>query len=410
MTLSNNASALFDPADSGFDYRNDKVRGVNIGNWLLFELWMSPSLANTLNSRVENGKYGDIVDEWTAAQHMSFSSLQSVLTKHYDTWFTEQDMADIAAAGLNHVRLVIPYWSFKEAVGPKAPYYTFNQFAKAKQAVQWAKKYNLKVWIDLHGVPGSQNGYDNSGRSGPIHWANDADYYRRTKVALKKLIDEFTQPAYRGTVTAIEPVNEPAANRNGAVKNLIRQYYPEARDSIRAVGGANTLMAFHDGFLGPKYWEGFFTPNQAKRTILDVHDYFVYGDAQKNKKDIARIRDVCALEGQITRSQGFYPTVVGEMAFNGPSGDRASDRNLPVGPVKFPSGPNYPYSVRYMAFMARNSATQRYVFEKGSGWIAWSWRNDGSLDWSYKTGLQYGWNPRDLNAKPYGNDLCNGYR
>jgi glucan 1,3-beta-glucosidase len=31
-----------------------------------------------------------------------------------------------------------------------------------KLAVNWAASLNLKVMIDLHGVPGSQNGFDNS--------------------------------------------------------------------------------------------------------------------------------------------------------------------------------------------------------------------------------------------------------
>ena len=28
----------------------------------------------------------------------------------------------------------------------------------------------LKVLLDLHGAPGSQNGFDNSGKRGPIEW------------------------------------------------------------------------------------------------------------------------------------------------------------------------------------------------------------------------------------------------
>ena len=34
--------------------------------------------------------------------------------------------------------------------------------------VKWAEELELKVILDLHGAPGSQNGFDNSGRMGPI--------------------------------------------------------------------------------------------------------------------------------------------------------------------------------------------------------------------------------------------------
>ena len=37
-----------------------------------------------------------------------------------------------------------------------------------KRLVRWAEELELKVILDLHGAPGSQNGFDNSGRMGPI--------------------------------------------------------------------------------------------------------------------------------------------------------------------------------------------------------------------------------------------------
>ncbi len=34
----------------------------------------------------------------------------------------------------------------------------------------WANEIGLKILLDLHGAPGSQNGFDNSGRRGDILW------------------------------------------------------------------------------------------------------------------------------------------------------------------------------------------------------------------------------------------------
>jgi glucan 1,3-beta-glucosidase len=56
---------------------------------------------------------------------------------------------------LNHVRLPIGYWAFE--VGPGEPYISGQQ-AYIQKAITWATKYNLKVIVDLHGAPGSQNG------------------------------------------------------------------------------------------------------------------------------------------------------------------------------------------------------------------------------------------------------------
>ena len=58
---------------------------------------------------------------------------------------------------LNHVRIPIGYWAYD--VGPGEPYIQ-GQHDYLVKAVSWAGKYNLRVIIDLHGAPGSQNGYE----------------------------------------------------------------------------------------------------------------------------------------------------------------------------------------------------------------------------------------------------------
>jgi aryl-phospho-beta-D-glucosidase BglC (GH1 family) len=37
-----------------------------------------------------------------------------------------------------------------------------------KRLVRWADLLGLRVILDLHGAPGSQNGMDHSGRRGPV--------------------------------------------------------------------------------------------------------------------------------------------------------------------------------------------------------------------------------------------------
>ena len=351
------------PQDSGFDYNKNKVRGVNIGNWLLFEAWMDSKLMKALNDHAINAPYPNpIIDEWTAGLYSDKGWASYVLQKHFDEWMIEDDWKQIAAAGLNHVRIPVPYFMFAEAVGPNAPYLTLNRFAKLKQGVLLAKKYGLKVWIDLHGVPGSQNGFDNSGRAGPIHWPNNPSYYTQTQYAFNRLVTEFTQSAYAGTVTAIEAVNEPKANSVPAVQDLLNKYYPWARNKVAIPDGwnkySNMLLAIHDGFQGLQYWQNFWTGRARHRVLLDTHPYFVYSTWEHQATDTQRLQEACNLVGSFEKSQQYYPSIAGEFGINGPNGDRAQDRDLPVGPVKFPSGPNYPYSVKYMAFMARNFRTQ----------------------------------------------------
>lgn len=69
---------------------------------------------------------------------------------------TSVDGADRFSRRLNHVRIPIGYWAFQ--VGPGEPYIQ-GQLPYLKNAVQWAGNHGLKVIVDLHGAPGSQNGF-----------------------------------------------------------------------------------------------------------------------------------------------------------------------------------------------------------------------------------------------------------
>ena len=55
------------------------------------------------------------------------------------------------------MRLPIGYWAWE--VGPGEPYIQ-GQLPYLRNAVKWARAYGLKLILDLHGVPGSQNGYE----------------------------------------------------------------------------------------------------------------------------------------------------------------------------------------------------------------------------------------------------------
>ena len=54
------------------------------------------------------------VDEWTLSEALAAQgTLQSALEDHYNTFITEEDMAQIAGAGLNWIRLPIPFWAIE---------------------------------------------------------------------------------------------------------------------------------------------------------------------------------------------------------------------------------------------------------------------------------------------------------
>ena len=69
---------------------------------------------------------------------------------------TEIDFAEIAGAGLNWIRLPIPWWAIDIWEGE--PFLPRTCWKYILRAFQWARKYGLRVTLDLHTAPGSQSG------------------------------------------------------------------------------------------------------------------------------------------------------------------------------------------------------------------------------------------------------------
>lgn len=101
----------------------------------------------------------------------------------------------------DHVRLPIGYWAFVDAY----PYISGSK-EYLYRAIQWARNHNLKLIIDLHGAPGSQNGFDNSGQRGYAGWAGDGGNVGLTKEIVRTISREFSDGQYYGVVTALVSV------------------------------------------------------------------------------------------------------------------------------------------------------------------------------------------------------------
>jgi glucan 1,3-beta-glucosidase len=109
------------------------------------------------------------VDEYTLSQNMG-DNLTAALTEHYETFITERDFAAIAAAGLNWVRIPLAHWAIE--TWPGEPYLERVSWTYFLKAIQWARKYGIRINLDFHTIPGSQNGWNHSGHLGQINFLN----------------------------------------------------------------------------------------------------------------------------------------------------------------------------------------------------------------------------------------------
>ncbi|KAF7345315.1 Glycoside hydrolase [Mycena sanguinolenta] len=291
-----------------FNFGADKIRGVNIGGWLVTEPFITPALYQTVQASAPSGI--TVVDEYTLLQ----AGGQAALEDHYKTFITEQDFMQIAAAGLNFVRIPIAYWAIEVLEGEGfLANVSWTYFLKA---IQWARKYGLRINVDLHALPGSQNGWNHSGRLGtynvlygPMGIANaqrSLDYIR--------IIAEFiSQPEYSPVITMFGVTNEPWGP--SITQDILSRYYLQAYNNVRLASGIGAgngpFVSFHEGFLGPQQWSGFL-PN-ADRASLDMHTYLCF-QGQEATPVTGRTSDPCNAWGSLFNSTmtNFGMIVAGE--------------------------------------------------------------------------------------------------
>jgi glucan 1,3-beta-glucosidase len=87
------------------------------------------------------------------------SNAPAVLEQHYSGFVTKSTFTDMAAAGFDHVRIPFPYWIINN-VNQSDPYVAQIGWRYLLRGIEWAREAGLRVNLDFHAAPGSQNGFN----------------------------------------------------------------------------------------------------------------------------------------------------------------------------------------------------------------------------------------------------------
>ncbi|KAK9451701.1 glycoside hydrolase superfamily [Limtongia smithiae] len=376
-----------------------KVRGVDLGGWFVLEPYINLSLFRQFESS------GNIpVDEYHFTQYLGQAEALAQLQTHWDTWITQDDFTQMAAAGLNHVRIPIGYWAFQLGAGDP---YVQGQIPYLERALGWARAANIKVWIDLHGAPGSQNGFDNSGLRDSYNWQTDYNL-ALTNSVLDQIIATYSAFEWNDVIVAIQPVNEPL----GTIMNmdLVRQYYQYAYSTLR--GNSDIVLAIHDAFQSPPAWNGFMTYPDYTHVILDTHQYQVFSAGELSRDVDTHIAVACGVGAMIAEVELW--TVVGEWSaaltdcaewLNGVNRGARYDGSYDSSPFYGSCETRWDFST-WSDTDKMNS--RRYVeaqldaYEHNSqGWIFWCWKTENAIEWDFKALLANGIMPSPLTDRQY---------
>lgn len=285
------------------------IRGVNLGGWLVLERWITPYLFAITSCHLAGnwctypGQGSSVLgvenhdlflcyetreckpilvenpvtkqqdypwDEYTLLQQFHDKPLvaKEYLRRHYDAFVTRQDIQDLAKAGITHVRVPLPHWIQSNQQDQASPYLVHEAWMYFLRVVDWCREYHIQVWPDLHTAPGSQNGFDNSGKTN-LEGATCSDWNsNKTLIALQSILVAIHNDGIKDVVTGIGILNEPYMDCS---LQEIKDYNRKALKLVRDILGNTTAVVIGDLFnatlWNDGYWEN--EPN----TFLDSHYY-----------------------------------------------------------------------------------------------------------------------------------------
>ncbi|RAW37410.1 hypothetical protein PC110_g6328 [Phytophthora cactorum] len=356
-----------------YSIRNGETtsKGVNLGSWLVAEYWMTSS-ADFWTGAV-NASHG----EYTAiAEATDPDAIRSHFEYHHSTFINESDIAEIAAVGINTVRVPIGYWIVGfdgNDPSSKAEWkvYTNGTLKYLDLLItDWAKKYNVAVLLSIHAAKGSQNGADNSSPSvyGSEFWAEFAENVNNTIAMVSYLADRYKdEDAFLG----FGLLNEPNGD---TTTDVLYDYYERAYSAIRATGSECVLTVapllyeqspdvLTDFMLAPAY----------TNVWVEWHPYFVWGYDDVSDRDLVNTSVKINFQGDVTQwnsVSGHNRLFIGEWCF-ATNGKFENDQEL---------------------FYEFAQAETEVVNQAEGGWTYWSWRiyedETGDNMWSLRAVLR----------------------
>jgi glucan 1,3-beta-glucosidase len=339
----------------GMDHPSKQmVRGVNLGGWLVLEKWITPSVFADLKAK----------DEAQLGEELGARAAASRLSAHREKFITGDDFKWIAERGLNAVRIPVGYWVL-EAAAP---------FVSAPDELDWAfaeaRKNGLGVLLDLHGAPGSQNGWDHSGRVGTIAWHTSKENIERTLRALENLAERYKR---FDNLLGIELLNEPHWT---VPLDILADFYQEAYRRLRRRIGDRVAIVIHDGFRALA-WSKIMQGPAFPGVILDTHLYQVF-TPEDQQRDTSEHLQIAAIERkkQIDEMQRHHPVYIGEWS-------------LALPKKSFEGRSAYEVNITKRAF----ADVQLVSYENAVGWFFWTYRTEKSPEWSLSESVKRGWLP-----------------
>ena len=235
-----------------------KLRGVNLGGWLLWEPWMWGGHLDASESKL-SGRLEGIVGPAEAARFR-----EAV----YDNFITEADIRRIGELGFNVVRVPMNSSIFNGDTGWRI----------LDGLISWAEKYHVYLVLDLHSAPGGQSAVFTSDPQGRGQLWNSTNNQARTVELWKTIAGRYRN---RAIIAAYDVLNEPDAPGGDQLLSLYR----------RVIAGIREVDSSHLIFLeGGRFASDFsmFSGSLSGNEAYSFHMYTLKRDDRAQRLDSYR--------------------------------------------------------------------------------------------------------------------------
>merc|ERR1712168_40314 len=409
------------------DCGDGKIRGVNTGGWLVLEPWITPNVFEEVN-------YGEnidkVVDEYTYAEFVDPLFQRERLRLHWDSFVSKEDFEKVSAAGVTHIRIPVGYWYWDVIDGEPFPAPNMDDTDKysalfyLKRALVWLDELGMKAEIDLHAGPGSQNGFDNSGRRGDIHWVSD-DYPQNNTNVVRTLdiLDKMgatlsgwvsTGVFKQETLYGISLLNEPGGWWDKVWSACKDELYPLGYQAVRKHFEEGVVVNLQQAFRPASDYYGFMPEEEGYQGIsVDMHRYQCFGDYWAGQADSSdgwwnHIEASCSAHQD--NINATWPTFTGEFSLAVTDCQKYLNGGYStpyIPPLALEAARQYynsdwdTYNDYYKDFLQQYFLAQIDAYEygkKGAGWFMWTMKTENNCapEWDFIFLLEKGIIPANL--------------
>jgi glucan 1,3-beta-glucosidase len=333
-----------------------KWYGVNLGNWLLIETWMKPSLTEGTQAR----------DEYTLAEAKG-ADARAFFDRHRDNFITETDFQFLAEWGINAVRIPYGYW----IVEPDGPFVGGIEYLD--RALTWCAKYKIDGILDLHGAPGFQGTAHHTGRANAFEWDKKPEHRQRTLGIIEAVSQRYANhPGLAGVSLLNEPENDIPAP-------MLLEYYQAGYEIVRKYN-SEQVAVIAEAHQNPRLAQ-FHGKLKGTNIVTDTHYYQCFWE-EHFRLDLNE-HIAFPLTRLVPRFHDFNHAgdmIVGEWSLSFGKKERWQG----VDEVQ-----------RQLAIRAYADA-QLFAYSCTRGWFFWSYRVEGSPVWSFRDSVRLGYLPPKL--------------